>query len=78
MDPHTDATDAGPLVNRALKIAATLQICALALIPFVASLLTFLMGDEYRPAATAMVPLLLAVLPLCSDSHHGSRDAGDR
>jgi O-antigen/teichoic acid export membrane protein len=56
----------GPLVTRSLRIAAVMQAMALLLIPVMTPLLTFLLGEDYRPAAVAMVPLLLAVLPLAA------------
>lgn len=56
----------GPLLRRSLKIAAGMQALALLLIPVVTPLLTFLLGEDYREAAVAMVPLLLAVLPLAA------------
>jgi O-antigen/teichoic acid export membrane protein len=56
----------GPLVGRALRIAVGMQVLALGLVPVIAPLLAFLLGEDYRPAAVAMVPLLLAVLPLAA------------
>lgn len=61
----TRATRA-PLVGRSLRIAAGMQVLALGLVPVIAPTLTFLLGEDYRPAAVAMVPLLLAVLPLAA------------
>lgn len=56
----------GPLIGRSLRIAAGMQVLALLLLPVITPVLTFLLGDDYRPAAVAMMPLLLAVLPLAA------------
>lgn len=55
-----------PLIVRALRIAVVLQLMALPVIPLARPLLELLLGEGYRPAAVAMVPLLLAVLPLAA------------
>ena len=56
----------GPLIGRSLRIAAVMQALALLLLPVITPTLTFLLGEDYRPAAVAMMPLLLAVLPLAA------------
>lgn len=56
----------GPLVVRALRIAAAMQALALPLTFVITPLLVLLLGEAYEPAAHAMVPLLLAVLPLAA------------
>jgi O-antigen/teichoic acid export membrane protein len=55
-----------PLLKRSLGIAVVLQAFALVLIPLAPALLAFLLGEDYRSAGVAMIPLLLAVLPLAA------------
>lgn len=55
-----------PLIGRSLRIAFVMQVLALMLLPVITPLLSFLLGADYRPAAVAMMPLLLAVLPLAA------------
>jgi O-antigen/teichoic acid export membrane protein len=61
-----DAGHRRRLVARALRFSVVVQIAALVSLPLVVPMITFLLGEEYRPAAVAMCIVLLAVFPLAA------------
>lgn len=56
--------DRSRLIRRTVVVAAALQAVVLPALPFTVGVLTAVFGDDYRPGAAAMVPLLLALFPL--------------